>query len=70
MADPHLGKDLDGPGLLNRNEARAEMARDSRFKAFARDTVDFLAKRAQDVANRALGHCAYLVHIGQEAAKE
>lgn len=57
---------LDGLGLLNRDVARAAMARDPKVRTFARDTVDFLTKQARGVAGRAKGHRAWLESLHAE----
>ena len=51
---------LDGLGLLNRNVARAAMARDPKFRAFARETADYLTRQGRELAARALSHRAWL----------
>lgn len=60
---------LDGLGLLNRDVARAAMARDPKLRAFARETVDYLTKQARDVAGRAKRHRAWLESLAQVAVE-
>ncbi|MBZ9937927.1 tryptophan 7-halogenase [Mesorhizobium sp. BR1-1-16] len=54
---------LDGLGLLDPEVARAEMARDPKLRAFARDTVDSLVREYRAAADKALGHAEFLAHM-------
>ena len=54
---------LDGLGLLDPAVARAEMARDPKLRAFARDTVDSLVREYRAAADKALGHAEFLAHV-------
>lgn len=54
---------LDGLGLLNRDIAKTNMARDPKLRAFARDTVDHLGKQAKELAGRALSHRSWLASL-------
>jgi tryptophan halogenase len=60
---------LDGLGLLNRDVAKAEMARDPKLRGFARKTVDHLTRQAHDVAAGAVGHRDYLASLARVAAE-
>jgi len=51
---------LDGLGLLNRDVARAEMARSQSLRDFARDAVDGLTAEYRTAAGKAMGHAAFL----------
>ncbi|MEZ5536637.1 MAG: tryptophan halogenase family protein [Thiolinea sp.] len=51
---------LDGLGLLSRDVAKAAMARDPKFRAFARETADYLTRQGHELAARALSHRAWL----------
>lgn len=51
---------LDGLGLLDRDLAKAEMARDPKLRAFAKKTYDGLAKEYKQAATKALGHAEFL----------
>jgi tryptophan 6-halogenase len=51
---------LDGLGLLDREVAREEMARDPRLQAFARKTVEDLTKEHRRAVAQALGHTDFL----------
>jgi tryptophan halogenase len=60
---------LDGLGLLNRDVAKADMARNPKLRDFARQTVDHLTRQASDVAGQALSHRAWLNELaGKQAA--
>lgn len=54
---------LDGLGLLDREVARAETARDPKLRQFARETVDGLVKEYRGAAGQALGHAEFLAHV-------
>lgn len=51
---------LDGLGLLSRDAAKAQMARDPKLRRFARETVEHLARQARAAAAQALPHRAWL----------
>ena len=51
---------LDGLGLLDRNVAKAEMARDPSLRSFAKSTHDALVKEYKQAATKALGHAEFL----------
>ncbi|MEZ5478111.1 MAG: hypothetical protein R3E95_11705 [Thiolinea sp.] len=57
---------LDGLGLLNREVARAVMARDPKFRAFARESVDYLTRQGRELAAQALPHRQWLAALHQE----
>ncbi len=50
---------LEGLGLLNREVARAEMARDPKLRQFARETYDSLVREYAGAARQAVGHAEY-----------
>jgi hypothetical protein len=54
---------LDGLGLLDPAVAKAEMARDPKLRAFAKDTHDSLVKEYKQAATKALGHAQFLQMI-------
>ena len=56
---------LDGLGLLNRNVARSVMARDPKFRAFARETADYLTRQGREMAGRAMSHRGWLASLGK-----
>ena len=56
---------LDGLGLLNRDVARAGMARDPGLRAFARATVDDLTAEYRAASGKAMGHAAFLASVRQ-----
>lgn len=51
---------LDGLGLLDRNVAKAEMARDPKLRSFAKDVHDAMVKEYKQAATKALGHAEFL----------
>lgn len=59
---------LGGLGLLNRDVAKAAMARDPKLRTFARDAVDRLTRQAREVASRALSHRVWLDELAANAA--
>ena len=51
---------LDGLGLLDRSVAKAKCRRTPAVRAFARKTVDSLAKEYKQASAKALGHAEFL----------
>jgi tryptophan 6-halogenase len=51
---------LDGLGLLDPAVAKAEMARDPKLRAFAKETYDGLVKEYKQAATLAMGHAEFL----------
>jgi hypothetical protein len=51
---------LDGLGLLDRDLAKREMARDPALRTFAKKTYDSLVKEYKQAATKALGHAEFL----------
>jgi tryptophan halogenase len=59
---------LDGLGLLDPAVAKAEMARDPKLRAFAKDTHDSLVKEYKQAATKALSHAQFLQMIRDGAS--
>jgi tryptophan halogenase len=59
---------LDGLGLLDRDLAKAEAARQPEVRAFARKTVDDLTREYKQAASKALGHAAFLKYVRERGA--
>ncbi|WP_196258977.1 tryptophan halogenase family protein [Pelagibacterium limicola] len=51
---------LDGLGLLDRDLAKREMARDPALRTFAKKSYDSLVKEYKQAATKALGHAEFL----------
>lgn len=58
---------LDGLGILDPELAKQEMARAPSVRAFARKTVDSLAREYKQAATRAMGHAEFLNYVRENA---
>lgn len=54
---------LDGLGLLNRDLAKQEMAKNPQLRDFARKTVDFLTSQSRNAERAAMSHRAWLTQL-------
>ncbi len=68
---PHLETQLhypvlDGLGLLDPAVAKAEMARDSKLRSFAKATHDSLVKEYKQAATKALSHAEFLKGVREQ----